>query len=156
MNKTFKILLVVLLTVIVVHAVAVVVLYRRNEQLAKSLRDSTVVKAPVAWEVIPLKDRVKRVSALRFDEMIFENQTLSECLQQLSDRTSDLIGRGISFSIYGPPGSDDERARRISLRFKGATFQEILKYLGYASGSTIELNEYGVRATYGKPMGKKK
>lgn len=65
------------------------------EELAKS--DSTM-----AWESISLKDRVKRVSSLRFDEMIFENQTLPECLQQLSDRTSDIIGRGVSFSIYGP------------------------------------------------------
>ena len=118
------------------------------EELAKS--DSTM-----AWESNSLKERVKRVSSLRFDEMIFESQTLPECLQQLSDRTNDIIGRGVSFSIYGPPGNDDERARRISLKFKDITFQEILKYLGDASGATIVLNEYGVRATYGKPEEKK-
>ena len=34
---------------------------------------------------------------------------------------------------------------------RNVTFREVLKALGEASGATIEVTEYGVQATYGKP-----
>ena len=155
MKKTFKILLLVLLAVIVVHAVAVVVLYRRNEQLAKRLSDSTIVKAPMAWATIAPKNRVKIVSSLHFDEMTFKSMTLAECLEKLSGSTCELIGQTFSFSITVPAGCGADPDRLISLKLKNVTFAQILKDLGEASGATIEVKEGGVFVTYGKPQEKK-
>lgn len=155
MNRTFKILLVVLLTVIVAHSVAVVILYRRNEQLAKSRPVAYVIAYPrFDWNLLSTQCRVELLSALIFDEVSFNNQTLSECLKQLSDKTSGILGKGFSCFIRSP-GSQPLPDPRVSLKFKATTFQKILKTLGETSGSTIEVKEGGVFVTYGKPEEKK-
>jgi hypothetical protein len=87
--------------------------------------------------------------------MIFDNQTLPECLKQLSDKTYGILGKGFSYSIRGAEGVLGLPDSRISLRLKQTTFHEILKALGEATGATIEVTEYGVQATYGKPKEKK-
>jgi|APCry1669189000_1035189.scaffolds.fasta_scaffold18198_4 hypothetical protein len=160
MNRTVKTLLLSLLVVVVAGFVyrvcTVAMLYRQNEQMAKKLNRCCLIQNPrFAWQSLPPKTRAELLSVLIYDEMVFENQTLSDCLQQLSDRTSELTGRGLSSSIFGPGDSHACFDRRISLKFKDITLGEILKYLGDASDSTIELNEYGIRATYGKPPEKK-
>jgi len=156
MNKTFKILLLVLLAVIVVQSIGAVVVYRRNIQLARKPRAALVIADPrFDWSVLSPKTCVELVSALRFDEMIFDKQTLPECLKQLSDKTYGILGKGFSFSIKGPEGVLGLPDSRISLRLKETTFHEILKALGEATGATLEVTEYGVQATYGKPKEKK-
>ncbi len=153
MTKNFKILLLVLLTVIAVESVALGVLYRGNAQLAGKLPVDHVIACPrFDWSILSPKTCVELVSALRFDEMIFDNQTLPECLKQLSEKTHDILGKGFSFSIKGPEGVLGLPDSRISLRLKETTFHEILKALGKATGATIEVTEYGVQATYGKPQ----
>jgi hypothetical protein len=156
MSKTFKTLLLVLLAVIAIQTVAVVSLYRRNAQMGKKMTRGCVIGNPrFAWNSLPPKSRAELISALIYVEMIFENQTLPECLQQLSDRTSDLIGRGLSSSIGAPGDLRTYFEHRISMRFKETTLGEILKHLGEAFGATIELTEYCIYATYGKPEEKK-
>jgi hypothetical protein len=156
MNKTFKILLLVLLAVIVVQSIGTVVVYRRNIQLARKPRAVLVMADPrFDWSVLSPKTCVELVSALKFDEMIFDKQTLPECLKQLSDKTYGILGKGFSFSIRGAEGVRNFPDSRISLRLKQTTFHEILKALGEATGATLEVTEYGVQATYGKPKEKK-
>jgi hypothetical protein len=156
MNKTFKILLLVLLAGVVIESVAIGVLYRRNMQLARKPPVTHVIAYPrFDWSILSPKTCVELVSALRFDEMIFDKQTLPECLKQLSDKTYGILGKGFSFSIKGPEGILDLPDSRISLKLKETTFHEILKALGGATGATLEVTEYGVQATYGKPKEKK-
>jgi len=156
MNKTLKILLMFLLAGVVIESVAIGVLYRRNMQLARKPRVAYVIAYPrFDWSVLSPKTCVELVSALRFDEMIFDKQTLPECLKQLSDKTYGILGKGFSFSIKGPEGVLGLPDSRISLRLKQTTFHEILKALGEATGATIEVTEYGVQATYGKTPEKK-
>jgi len=156
MSKTLKILLMVLLAGVAIESVAIGVLYRRNMQLARKPPVAHVIAYPrFDWSVLSPKTCVELVSALRFDEMIFDNQTLAECLKQLSEKTYGILGKGFSFSIKGPEGVLGLPDLRISLRLKQTTFHEILKALGEATGATIEVTEYGVQATYGKPPEKK-
>ena len=156
MNRTFKIILVVLLSALIAQTIAVEVVYSRNAQMGKKMTRGCVIGNPrFAWNSLPPKSRAELTSALIYDEMIFENQTLPECLQQLSDRTSDLIGRGLSSSIWAPGDLRTFFEHRISMRFKETPLGEILKHLGEAFGATIELTEYGIYATYGKPEEKK-
>lgn len=125
------------------------------EQCIKQLKKSAQLKPDPTphfnWVSIPLKARAELLSALIFEEMTFHDQTLEECLRQLSDRTSDILGHGVSFSIRDYPGSKVDSNRRISLKCKEITFREILKYLADASGAKIEITESGVSVTYGKP-----
>jgi hypothetical protein len=160
MNKTFKIILLSLLAVVVAGLVyrvcTVAMLYRQNIQLARKPPAAVVIAHPrFDWSILSPKTCVELVSALRFDEMIFDNQTLAECLKQLSEKTYGILGKGFSFSIKGPEGVLGLSDSRISLRLKQTTFHEILKALGEATGATIEVTEYGVQATYGKTPEKK-
>ena len=156
MNKTFKILLLVLLAVVVVQSIAVAVLYRRNVELANNIPFAFVIAKPCFdWSALPPKTCVELLSALILDEVTFDNETLSECLTHLSDRTRSILGKGISFTIRGADGMHTLPHPRVSLKLKNITFREILKYLGDASGAKIEITEYGIFATYGKsPEGK--
>jgi hypothetical protein len=156
MNKLFKIILLVLLALVVVHSIAIVVVYRRNAQMAtKAVRGVVIGHPRFAWNSLPPKSRAEFLSALIYDEMTFDNQTLSDCLQQLSNRTSELTGKGLSSSIWSDGDSRSCFDRRISLKFKDITLGEILKHLGNAFDATIEMNEYGIYATFGKPREKK-
>jgi len=150
MKKSFKILLMVLLAIIVIHSIVVTALYFHNAHRAKHSIASANIRPRFNWDSIPPKAKVDILSALIFDEVSFNDQTLGECLTQLSDKTRDLLGHGISYSIRGPEGSRSLPDQRISLKFKEITFCEILKYLGDASGAKIEITEYGIFATYGK------
>jgi hypothetical protein len=160
MNRTVKTLLLSLLVVVVAGFVyrvcTVAMLYRQNEQMAKKLTRGCVIRNPrFAWQSLPPKNRAELLSVLIYDEMVFENQTLSDCLQQLSDRTSELTGRGLSSSIFGPGDSHACFDRRISLKFKDITLGEILKHLGNAFDATIEVTEQGIIARFGKAEAKK-
>jgi hypothetical protein len=155
MNKTFKILLLVLLAVIVVQSIGTVVVYRRNIQLARKPRAALVIADPrFDWSVLSPKQREELISSLRFDEMNFSHQTLEECLGTLYGRTCSILGGGFRFSIKEPAGSPSS-SRRLSLMLRNVTFREVLKALGDATGATIELTEYGIYATFGKPREKK-
>jgi hypothetical protein len=149
MKKSFKILLMVLLAIIVIHSIVVTALYFHNAHRAKHSIASANIRPRFNWDSIPPKAKVDILSALIFDEVSFNDQTLGECLTQLSDRTRDLLGHGVSYSIRGPEGSRSLPDQHISLKFKEITFLEILKYLGAASGAKIEMTEYGIIATYG-------
>lgn len=156
MNRTFKILLVVLFTVIVVQSVAVVVIFRRNSEKAKSRPVAYVIAYPrFDWSALSPGACVELISALKYDEISFNNRTLQECLKQFSDKTYGILGKGFSFSIKGLEGIPGLPDSRISLKLKNVTFAQILKALGEASGATIEVTECGVFATYGRPGEKK-
>lgn len=104
MNRTFKILLMVLLAVIVVEAFAVVVLYRRNTRLMEHPPQRIVIRIPnFDRGAVSPKARSEMFSAVIVDEMTFDHQTLAECLQKL-DRRADLLGVG-HIQIKAPAGS---------------------------------------------------
>ena len=138
MSRTFKILLVVLLAVIVVQSIAVAVLYRRNAQL---------IEKPPQHIVIGM------FSAVIVDEMNFDHLTLLECLKKLDSRAG-LLGVG-HIQIKVPAGSGGDVERRVSLKFKDTTSGEILKALEKAFGVRIEITPICIYATYGKPVEKK-
>lgn len=100
---------------------------------------------------LPPKARVEILSALIFEEMDFKDQTLQECLRQLSDRTSDSIGKGIS-SFIRLPANNPEPTKLISMKLRQMTFHDILELLSDASGANIEMTEGGIFADYGKPQ----
>ena len=154
MSRTFKILLVVLLAVIVVQSIAVAVLYRRNAQLIEKPPQHIVIGIPnFDRSAVSPEARAEMFSAVIVDEMNFDHLTLLECLKKLDSRAG-LLGVG-HIQIKVPAGSGGDVERRVSLKFKDTTSGEILKALEKAFGVRIEITPICIYATYGKPVEKK-
>lgn len=154
MNKTFKILLVVLLAVIVVEAVAIVDLYRWSARLIEIPPQRIVIGIPnFDRNAVSTNARAEMFSAVLVDEMTFDHLTLAECLKKL-DRCAGLLGVG-HIQIKAPAGSGGDMERRVSLKFKDTTYSQILKALEGAFGVRIEITPICIYATYGKPEEKK-
>jgi hypothetical protein len=152
MSKTFKILLLVLLAVIVLQSVAIGVLYRRNARLIENPPMRIVIGIPrYDRSVVSPKTFAEMFSSVSVDGMVFDNLTLVECLQKL-DKGAGLLGIGHISTHYGQ-GIDPER--RISLKFKNTTYSQILKALEETCGVTIEVTKSCIYANYGKPGEKK-
>ena len=107
------------------------------------------IKTIFEWSSIPPQARAEIISSIRFEDVSFQDQTLSNCLEKLSQMTSDVLGSG--FSIITVNNTKNIISNpKITFKFKDITLREILKYLAMASNTNIEMTASGCVVTYGK------
>lgn len=84
------------------------------------------------------------------EEVVFQDQTLEECMKELSRLCRLTTGNGIGFTIRGRPSTP---VAPISMRLRSVLLAEVLASLSRATGAKIELKQHGCVVEFPSDVG---
>lgn len=111
----------------------------------------------VEWKSVSGRAIIEVLLSMRFEKVEFQDKTLFQSLQELSDSTSILFGKGTGFNImishqpfkYSMEETESMDKQKINVIYKNITLRDILRRLAEVTQTNIQLTEYGCIALYG-------